>query len=353
MTFYEQRYDILRIEHQNNQQKMVPIAAFFYIYSFLTKNYQLDLKAFLSTRNIELKTLQIKGEKIQACYVTELIDEAIALTRDYGILFKLAETATPNSLGILGYLMLHSKNIGEAMAKLCRYYPLIGKTLKPMLILDKETYKLSLVLNHNGEVSHLEKYSAEIHLCAILNLINKIIPQKIFPISVTFRHGKPFNLAEYQKAFGDKLFFDETENALIFDAVQLETKTICENPYLLKVFENEAEQCLGMNVHGGLKDKVSGYILIATGELDVSLESVAKKVGMHPRTLQKKLKEEGESFIELLSKVRQKLAVHYLLKGLDSGTIASYLGYCELSPFLRAFKKWYGMTPKEWLMREN
>lgn len=343
----------MRINDQQSHSKMIPIEAFFFILTFLTKNYQLDLKEFLSTRNIDVKALPIKGRKIQACYVTELIDEAIAITKDFGILFKLAETATPNNLGILGYLMLHSKNIGEAIAKLCRYYPLIGKSLKPILISDNQTYKLSLVLNHNGEVSHLEKYSAEIHLSAILNLINKIIPEKIFPLSVTFRHGKPFNLLEYQKAFGMKLFFDETENALIFDKAQLETKTICENPYLLKVFENEAEQCLGMNVHGGLKDKVSGFILIATGELDVSLESVAKKVGTHPRTLQKKLKEEGVSFMELLSQVRQKLATHYLSKGLDMATIASYLGYSELSPFLRAFKKWYGMTPTAWILSQK
>lgn len=296
-----------------------------------------------------MQALQVKGAMIRASYINELIEEAMRLSGDAGLLFKFAESVTPNNLGVLGYLMLHSSSIEEAITKLCRYYLLVGKTLKPIFVAEKEGYKLTLLIHKNGEVAHLEKYSAEIHLSALLNLINKIIPHPIFPKQTTFRHAKPLNINAYTKVFGETILFDEVENALFFDKAQLEMKTSYDNPYLLSVFEKEAEQSLGMSVHGSLKEQVLGYILIATGELDVSLESVAHKVGMHPRTLQKKLKEEGVSFVTLLGEVRQKLAAHYLQKGLDAPTIASYLGYAEPSPFLRAFKKWYGMSPKAWL----
>lgn len=296
-----------------------------------------------------MQALQVKGAMIRASYINELIEEAMRLSGDAGLLFKFAESVTPNNLGVLGYLMLHSSSIEEAITKLCRYYLLVGKTLKPIFVAEKEGYKLTLLIHKNGEVAHLEKYSAEIHLSALLNLINKIIPHPIFPKQTTFRHAKPLNINAYTKVFGETILFDEVENALFFDKAQLEMKTSYDNPYLLSVFEKEAEQSLGMSVHGSLKEDVLGYILIATGELDVSLESVAHKVGMHPRTLQKKLKEEGVSFVTLLGEVRQKLAAHYLQKGLDAPTIASYLGYAEPSPFLRAFKKWYGMSPKAWL----
>lgn len=329
--------------------KQAPAEAFLFILSFLTKNYAFDATAFMDARNISLQALHVKGAKVNAMYVNELIEEAIAISSDDGLLFKFAESVTPNNLGVLGYLMLHSGNVEEAIVKLCRYYLLIGKTLKPIFVAENEGYKLTLLIHKNGEVAHLEKYSAEIHLSALLNLINKIIPTKIYPKQTTFRHAKPLHVNAYKKVFGDNILFDEVENALFFDKIQLEMKTSYDNPYLLSVFEKEAEQSLGISVHGSLKEQVLGYILIATGELDVSLESVAQKVGMHPRTLQKKLKEEGESFVVLLGEVRQKLAAHYLQKGLDTPTIASYLGYSEPSPFLRAFKKWYGMSPKAWL----
>lgn len=332
-----------------DDSKQAPAEAFLFILSFLTKSYAFDATAFMQERGMQMQALQVKGAMIRASYINELIEEAMRLSGDAGLLFKFAESVTPNNLGVLGYLMLHSSSIEEAIIKLCRYYLLIGKTLKPIFVAEKEGYKLTLLIHKNGEVTHLEKYSAEIHLSALLNLINKIIPHPIFPIQTTFRHTKPLHINAYKKVFGETILFDEVENALFFNKAQLAMKTSYDNPYLLSVFEKEAEQSLGMSVHGSLKEQVLGYILIATGELDVSLESVAHKVGMHPRTLQKKLKEEGISFVMLVGEVRQKLAAHYLQKGLDAPTIASYLGYAEPSPFLRAFKKWYGMSPKAWL----
>jgi len=345
-------YDILRIRHdilRPDDSKQAPAEALLFILSFITKHYTFDATAFMQARGITMQALQIKGAKIRASYVNELIEEAIVLSGDYGLLFKFAESVTPNNLGVLGYLMLHSGSVEEAIVKLCRYYLLIGKTLKPLFVAEKDRYKLTLLIHKEGEVAHLEKYSAEIHLSALLNLINKIIPHPIFPKQTTFRHTKPLHLSAYQKVFGENILFDEVENALFFDKAQLETKTSYENPYLLSVFEKEAEQTLGISVHGSLKEQVLGYILIGTGELDVSLESVAQKVGLHPRMLQKRLQAEGVSFITLVGEVRQKLAVHYLQKGLSTPTIASYLGYAEPSPYLRAFKKWYGVSPKAWL----
>lgn len=345
MTFYDSRYDILRL----GIQKQAPAEAFLFILTFLTKHYGFDASSFINARNISIQALQIKGTKINAAYINELIDEAIAYAGDSSVLFKLFESVNPNKLGVLGYLMLHSGDVEEAIIKLCRYYPLIGKTLKPFFVAENDMYKLTLLIHREGEMEHLEKYSAEIHLSALLHLINKIIPTQIYPIQTTFRHTKPLHVKAYQKIFGENILFDEVENALFFDKTQLAMQTSYDNPYLLSVFEKEAEQSLGMSVHGSLKEQVLGCILIATGELDVSLESVAHKVGMHPRTLQKKLKEEGASFVTLLGEVRQKLATHYLQKGLDAPTIASYLGYAEPSPFLRAFKRWYGLSPKVWL----
>ncbi|MDD3343775.1 MAG: AraC family transcriptional regulator ligand-binding domain-containing protein [Sulfurospirillaceae bacterium] len=330
-------------------QKQAPAEAFLFILTFLTKNYAFDAATFINARNITMQALQVKGSKVNAVYLHELIEEAVSYTGNSSVLFKLSETVNPNKLGVLGYLMLHSRNVEEAITKLCRYYPLIGKALKPFFVLENGMHKLTLLTHKEGKMEHLEKYSAEIHLSALLHLINKIIPHPICPKLTTFRHAKPLYVKAYHEMFGDNILFDEVENALFFDKMQLVMKTSYDNPYLLSVFEKEAEQSLGINVHGSLKEQVLGCILIATGELDVSLESVARKISMHPRTLQKKLKEERINFMSLLSEVRQKLAAHYLLKGLDSPTIASYLGYAEPSPFLRAFKKWYGLSPKAWL----
>ena len=70
--------------------------------------------------------------------ITELFEEATLFTGDKNLSFKLGEWANPHSLGVLGYLLLHSNNVGDALRRLCRYYPLVGRsgvaTLEIMIV---------------------------------------------------------------------------------------------------------------------------------------------------------------------------------------------------------------------------
>ncbi|WP_295055239.1 AraC family transcriptional regulator [Sulfuricurvum sp.] len=343
----------MRTAKTDHRQRMVRAEVLWPILMFLQKGYGFDTHAFLSVRGLDMQTLQTKDTQINAAYLAELFDEATLFTGDANLSFKLGEWANPHSLGVFGYLLLHSQDINEALQKLCRYYPLIGRSLKPILAETKNRYKLGFMFFFEGEFTPLGKYQSEIHLSAALSLINKIASEKIIPEYATFRHAKPSDLTEYKRIFGEKLYFDEEENALIFSKESLAVKTLYENPSLLRLFEDEAEKCLGMEIHGGVKEEISGLILICAGELDFSLEGVAKKAGLHPRTLQKKLKDEGSSYTQLLTEVRKKLSKRYLLEKIDIGTIAIYLGYSEITAFLRAFKKWYGISPGEWLASEK
>ena len=76
------------------------------------------------------------------------------------------------------------------------------------------------------------------------------------------------------------------------------------------------------------------------------LEAVAGALKMSPRSLQRHLGEEGVSFRALVEDARQELALEYVRDvRRPLGEIAFLLGYTELSPFLRAFKRWTGKTP--------
>ena len=122
---------------------------------------------------------------------------------------------------------------------------------------------------------------------------------------------------------------------------------------MLKYFEQEAQEILKLNLIGEtLTIQISGLILASTSELDISLNSIANKTKFSVRVLQKLLKKEGTTFSEILEDVRKKLATYYLIKGIDIETISISLGFSELSSFFRIFKKWYSLSPKEWLKRQ-
>ena len=65
--------------------------------------------------------------------------------------------------------------------------------------------------------------------------------------------------------------------------------------------------------------------------------------------LQRKLREQGLSFTQLLDQIRQDLALQHLgQQNLNISELAPLLGYSETSAFSRAFRRWFGVSPRQW-----
>lgn len=82
---------------------------------------------------------------------------------------------------------------------------------------------------------------------------------------------------------------------------------------------------------------------------NVDKESVARHMGISASTLQRRLAAEGVSFRQLLNETRRDLAERYLKEGRRPIKDVAYsLGFADLSNFTRAFRGWFGMSPREY-----
>ena len=101
-----------------------------------------------------------------------------------------------------------------------------------------------------------------------------------------------------------------------------------------------------------LVDQVRSIITTELRGGDPSLEHVADKLSLTPRTLQRKLQDLGISHNALLDQMRRQLAMRYLReREMAICEVAYLLGFSESSSFHRAFKRWTGVTPKEFRNR--
>ncbi len=76
--------------------------------------------------------------------------------------------------------------------------------------------------------------------------------------------------------------------------------------------------------------------------------SVARELGISASTLQRRLAAEGVSFTQLLNDTRRNLAGVYVRESQRPiKDIAYSLGFADLSNFTRAFRGWFGMTPRD------
>jgi AraC-like DNA-binding protein len=86
--------------------------------------------------------------------------------------------------------------------------------------------------------------------------------------------------------------------------------------------------------------------MLPLGRVDQT--TVAERLYRSRATLQRQLKAEGTNFRTIHDSTRRNLAERYLRSGdLAQAEIAFLTGFTDQSNFARAFKRWVGVTPRE------
>ncbi|HEX4956308.1 MAG TPA: AraC family transcriptional regulator [Thermoanaerobaculia bacterium] len=157
----------------------------------------------------------------------------------------------------------------------------------------------------------------------------------------------------YEAHFGCPARFGGGENAIVFDEAALDRPFVTRNAELLAALAPQldaelslalASRALGEQVKGILKRQLAGR--------RPAIEEVARELRLSPRTLQRRLAEDGASFQQLVQEARRELAHHYLRHStLELNETAYLLGYEDAHSFFRAFQHWEGSSPGQWRSR--
>ncbi len=125
---------------------------------------------------------------------------------------------------------------------------------------------------------------------------------------------------------------------------------VSESPQLWKLFQADLDaRVIARKRSAPIAERVRATVRSLLAQGRVSLVELCDELGMgSPRTLQHALKEDGQSYSELLAESRRDLALRYLrTSNLRNEEIAHLLGYRDPNSFYRAFVRWTGTTPSE------
>ncbi|WP_372779608.1 AraC family transcriptional regulator ligand-binding domain-containing protein [Litorivivens sp.] len=143
--------------------------------------------------------------------------------------------------------------------------------------------------------------------------------------------------------------FDQELTALYFTAEQLDHHMI-HTPESLDEFLDNAVYTMIVQDSRPASTGAAIKSLLAKSPTGAppTFEAMADYLHLSPSSLRRRLQKEGTSYQELKDRYRRDLAIRYLRdEKLKIHEIGEMLGFLEPSSFIRSFKGWTGMTPKQ------
>lgn len=260
----------------------------------------------------------------------------------------LGKTVSLKRMGVCGHIIKNCTDLSESLQQFVRYQRLIY-VVSNFRIMNK---KPKVVIEHRINTPAFNEYRpilVELAFSAITTVLSEMV-EKDFPVlEFRFTSSKPkAHLHLYKETFNGRLKFNQEMDAIVVDADQLNRRIPQSQDYVKKVMVKHAERLLEDIGETVLLVKVEQIIqkYLPMGVVDI--EMVSAKLNMSRWTLNRKLKNEGTSFKELLNLIRKKQAFYYLAdKKISVSETEFLLVFSELSAFSRAFKKWTGKNPSE------
>jgi AraC-like DNA-binding protein len=156
----------------------------------------------------------------------------------------------------------------------------------------------------------------------------------------------------YERLYDCPIRFDTEAIEIHLPSESLDVPLEMSDAEMARICEERCEMILArLGAAGGFVDRVRAELLVGPRRFP-DLHTVARAMAVSPRTLCRRLNEEGSSFRRVLDEVRKSLALDYLESSdLPLQQIAALLGYEEPANFNRAFWKWIGDAPGRYRRR--
>jgi AraC-like DNA-binding protein len=310
----------------------------------------IDADSFLRSTGIDPQIVKSPDGYMAFDTYLHIEEEAARCANDPYFGLHMGQYAEPGSWSILGYLMMNCANLGEAFEKSSRYQRIVGNLISGRASLKFN--KIRVVLETPSYAPKMSRHCFESALSSSVRIMRTLTGKQIGPRLVTFSYPEPVSTDEYVRIFGCPVLFDQKETSMTLDFELLRTPVLLPNLELQAYFEDYAQNILTeMENKEATTQRVTKIILARLDDEDLTINKVAKEMAVSVRTLQKRLKDEGVVFSDLLMDIRKRLAKKYLHERYSVEDITYLLGYSEPSVFRKAFKKWSGITPREFRER--
>jgi AraC-like DNA-binding protein len=263
--------------------------------------------------------------------------------RHFGLL--VGQSVGLESLGIAGRLARNAPSVGRALEDLEEFFILQDSGAVPHVDVRDGSATFMYSIYATGLRNADQVY--DLALAAMLNVMRQLCGASWRADAALLPRGRPDNIRPYREALQAPLRFDAMQAGLVFPSRWLQRPISGADPLLYRLLEDRASldrSQVSPVLHNDVRRAIRA--LLTTGEC--CREAVARQLNLHPRTLVRRLNETGTTYQALLDDVRAQIAKQLLHDTRSPvSRIAASLGFGDPTVFTRAFRRWTGLSPRE------
>lgn len=267
---------------------------------------------------------------------------------------RMSLAMDPAALGILGFLAVTSPDLGTTFDRFIRYQNLLVEGERSTL--ERAGDEVVFRVENWGPPRLAHQVWNE---AAIVDMIvnGRRLAGASFEVrEVRLRHLAHAGAGALAELLDAPVRFGAEDNAMVVDAAALALPMPSADPAMFAFFDREASRRLseqwaarpGVSEGRSTREQVRAVVEVALPEGVPSVEAIAARLELSPRTLQRRLHDEGSSLRKLVDALRHELALRHLAGGVSIAEVSFLLGFSEPSAFHRAFRRWTGSTPRAW-----
>ena len=296
---------------------------------------------------INTSNLNVPTYRLSAGQYKQMIQKLVEKTEDEHPGIAVAKTLHIEHFGLVGYIMMNCNTIAEALQKYNQYQQISGNAIHSIIETKGDRIQFYWPMLH-PDLSEIKRILLEGSILATMRLYGYLSGEEQPPAEVWFDFPRPNNTDIYERTYKAELKFNKPWTGVIFNQKHLDVPVKVPNRDLLSVFENCArERFRYLLGHRYYSDRVVKLLSRRKSSIP-SLGSISRELKMGKKNLQLKLRNEGTTFRELRNEIQCERAKNYLKSQHYSAVETAYLlGYSDPGTFCRNFKRWTGMTTKE------
>jgi AraC-like DNA-binding protein len=310
----------------------------------VARSLGLDADSMLRSAGLSRPARADDDRLIDATAVAELFEEAALLSGCMSFGLLMAEQRSLSVLGAVSLLLEHETRPRDRIAALIEYQSLFGDALA---LAARESGDV-LIVSMDFQGPRYRRQSIELMIGAFYRALVDTGGGRWQPECVHFAHGPPDDLSVHRRFFACPIAFESSFSGLSCAADALagrhrpaEAALADHARRIVAIHHDAAERDIALEIRRALN------LLLPLGR--ANLDEVGRELGMHARSLQRRLAREGESFATLLNAARRELAQRHLSNSeLPIAAIAEMVGFDTPSSFSRWFQAEFAQSPRRW-----